>query len=211
MNKLKKLMIVSLIAVTFIILFALNVNAASAVPTGAGVVDVNSSLNIRKSASSSAKTLGSLYDGDVVTLISKSNGFWYVEYADGKYGYCSDDYINVYDEAIVGYVDTSSAKLNVRIGPSTKREIVGSLEKYEAVVLLSHANGWYKVVYDGNQIGYVSDDYISEKSLKYSSVYLDIVDYKQYDSRWASVRIRSTRNYGSFYHETSYGSFLTYS
>ena len=60
----------------------------------AGVVSVSSGgLNIRKTASTGSSVLTTLPKGSYVTLISTSGNWYYVEYADGKYGYCHKSYI----------------------------------------------------------------------------------------------------------------------
>ena len=58
-----------------------------------------------------------------------------------------------------GTVNTSSNNLNVRKGPGTGHEVIGSLKKGEQVTIIGEENGWYKINY-GSGAGYVSKDYI---------------------------------------------------
>ena len=53
-----------------------------------------------------------------MTLISKSDGWWKVEYEKGKFGYCHGDYITVAG-GTQSTVATQSGALNVRSGAGT--------------------------------------------------------------------------------------------
>lgn len=50
--------------------------------------------------------------------------------------------------------------LNVRSGPSIKYSKVGLLYKGATVKVITTANGWSKVYYNGNNVGYVSNNYL---------------------------------------------------
>lgn len=50
-------------------------------------------LNVRAEPSVSSEIIASLSKGAYVELISHEDGWWYLEYEKGKYGYCSDEYI----------------------------------------------------------------------------------------------------------------------
>lgn len=58
-----------------------------------------------------------------------------------------------------GTVATSSNNLNVRSGPGTSHEVIGSLSKGTQVTILGEEDGWYKIAY-GTGAGYVSKTYI---------------------------------------------------
>lgn len=58
-----------------------------------GVVSVSSSLNLRKSASTSATILASLKNGTTVTILSESSGWYKVRVASGIEGYVKTSYI----------------------------------------------------------------------------------------------------------------------
>ena len=157
----------------------------------AGVVSLSSGkLNVRKSASTNSTVLTSLTNGSYITLISLSGNWYYVEYADGRYGYCHKSYIKP-DSGKTATVNTNSTSLNVRSGAGTSYSIKGSVSKGEIVIILSSSNGWSKILYDGVITGYVSSQYLktNESTGTYSSVYLNVPDFKQTDSRWANVII----------------------
>lgn len=172
-------------------LFALPINVHGATATSqAGIVSLSSGrLNVRSSASTSGAILSSLINGSYVTLISKSGDWYYVEYADGKFGYCHNNYIKP-NSGKTAKVNTQSTSLNVRSGAGTGYSIKGYVKKGEIVIILSESNGWSKILYDGVKIGYVSSKYLAINSNQtYSKVSLSVPSYKQTDSRWANVII----------------------
>lgn len=157
----------------------------------AGVVSVsNGVLNVRKSASTNGVILKTLEKGSYVTLISKSGNWYYVEYADGKYGYCHSDYIKL-DSGKTATVKTQSTSLNVRSGAGTNYAVKDSVPKGEIVIILSTTNSWSKILYNGTKTGYVSSQYLSTNttSVNYPKISLSVPSFKQTDSRWANVKI----------------------
>lgn len=176
-----------------LILFSDNtVNAASASST-AGTVSVNSGrLNVRSAASTTSSVLTALPNGSHITLISKSGSWWKVEYAAGKYGYCSSAYITQLSGSNAVYVSTSGSNLNVRTGPSSSYAIKGKISNGTAVVKLSEYGDFSKILYNGTLTGYVSNRYLRAFSSSGTAVSLTVPDYKQTDSRWANVTLGSS-------------------
>lgn len=153
----------------------------------AGVVTTaGGSLNVRASASTASPVVGSLQKGSYITLLSKSGSWWKVEHGKGAYGYCHADYITVVG-GTPATVATQSGNLNVRSGAGTSYSVQSSLAKGETVILLSSNGGWSRVLYHGTKTGYVSTQYLSSSG--YSPVSLRVPSYKQWDSRWANVKV----------------------
>lgn len=175
-----------------------DVSAASAITSAskAGRVTVTSgSLNVRAAASATSTRVASLAKGSYVTLLSKTGNWWKVEYATGKVGYCSATYITQVTGAYAAYANVSS-RLNVRSGAGTGYEIVARLSaKTPLIVMGSAGNGnWYWVLYNGTKVGYCSAAYIkaytsSGSATKYQAISLPAANYKQTDSRWASIKL----------------------
>lgn len=67
--------------------------ATIASTTTKGVVSVSSSLNLRKTASTSATILSTLKNGTSVTILSESNGWYKIRVATGIEGYAKKTYI----------------------------------------------------------------------------------------------------------------------
>ena len=119
MKKFIKVLIVS--AATVLMLLAVSVAAGAAtMDSSAGRIATESGgLNVRRSANTSSEVISSLYKGSYVTLMWRSGDWWYVEYDDGKFGYCHSDYIDTVS-ATARVVRTASGNLNVRSGADRK-------------------------------------------------------------------------------------------
>lgn len=172
------------------------VNTAEAMSVSAGVVSVSAgNLNVRSGPSTGYGVLTSLSKGSYVTLVSRTGDWWYVRYANGKYGYCHADYITA-AAGSMATVNVNSGTLNVRSGAGTSYARIGSLYKGETVIVLSNSGGWSKILYHGTSIGYVSSQYLgsssSSSSTGYAAVSLNVPSYKQNDPRWANVYIGSS-------------------
>ncbi|MGN0468711.1 MAG: SH3 domain-containing protein [Acutalibacteraceae bacterium] len=152
------------------------------------VVTSSGNLNVRKSASTSSDIIKTLKNGSWITLMSKSGDFWKVEYANGKYGYCHSSYISKKSGTVM-YVALNSSSLNVRSGAGTSYAVKDSLSNGTCVIVISKGTSWHKILYSGTKTGYVSAKYLSEKKPSYSAVNLNVVSFKQTDSRWKNVKI----------------------
>lgn len=157
------------------------------------VTTLATNLNVRSQGNLSSPVIASLKKGSLVTLISQDGNYWYVEYADGKFGYCHSNYIAIESET-TAVVATAWGNLNVRSGKGTSYSIIGSLKKGEEVVVLSESGGWSQILFDGVRTGYVSSSYLSKTSSEdtNAAVSLAVPNYKQTDSRWANVLIGSS-------------------
>lgn len=188
----KKLLSILLTLIITLSIFVMPIKSYGATLTSqAGIVLVSSGkLNVRKSASTGSVILTSLAKGSYITLISQSGNWYYVEYADDKYGYCHKDYIKL-DSGKTATVKTQSTSLNVRSGAGTGYAIKDTIPKGEIVIILSTSNSWSKILYNGTKTGFVSSQYLStsEASTNYSKVSLKVPSYKQTDSRWSNVKI----------------------
>ena len=154
--------------------------------SSAGKVTTSGSvLNIRKSSSTDTPVVSTLKNGSTITLLSKSGTWWYVEYADGKYGYCHAGYITPIG-GTPATVAVSSGTLNVRSGPSTSYSKTGALPKGETVIVLSNSGSWSHILYSGTKTGYVSSPYLSQGG---NTISLSVPYYRQNDSRWSGVKL----------------------
>lgn len=156
----------------------------------AGIVSTESGrLNIRNSAGGYIVT--SVPKGSYLALIEKNGDWWKVEYAEGKYGFCHSDYIEIVSDS-VSKVSTQSGNLNVRSGAGKSYPVIGTVSKDENVIVLSSTGYWSRILYDGTKTGIVSADYLSSIQKGYPAVSLDVPNFKQTDPRWANVKIGSS-------------------
>ena len=172
----------------------LTANANSTVYGAGKVTTQSTSLNVRKSASTSSSIVTTLKRNALITLINKTGNFWYVKYGASNYGYCSADYITVTSKD-VKTVKTTSGNLNVRSSASTTATINARLNSGTKVVVISTSNNWSKILYNGNKTGYVSSKYLVNATnnttpTTYKAITLSgVPNFKQTDSRWANVII----------------------
>ena len=67
--------------------------------------------------------------------------------------------INLTNPNAIGSGNVTSTTLNVRSGPSTSDNVIGTLKINSTVEILGKSNSWYKIDYNGKQ-GYVSSSYL---------------------------------------------------
>lgn len=188
---------ISLIIVFAVIFSFLNTSltvSAADESAKAGKVAITSGyLNVRKSAQKSSAVLSTLKKEKYVTLISKSDDWWKVEYAENKYGYCHSGYIKLLSSSVKKVILTSGT-LNVRSGAGTSYSRIAGLANGKIVIELKRSGDWSQILFSGTKTGYVSSKYLKAASGKpnYPSVKLNVPSFKQYDSRWADVKIGSS-------------------
>lgn len=161
---------------------------ASEVAKAGTVTTAQTRLNVRSSPSLSGSILTGLNRGSTVALVSKTGDWWKVEYASGRYGYCSDAYISPISSK-TAQVSADGYRLNIRTGPSTGYRVASQFSDGSTVTVLSSSGGWAKVLYGGTQIGYVSEEFLKYPSSGYAAVRLSVPRYSQTDSRWANIRL----------------------
>lgn len=145
-------------------------------------------LNVRSSPSVSSTAITSVKNSSMVTLTEKSGSWYKAVYADGKSGWLHGDYISAYPTSYEVRAAVTSGGLNVRSGRGTSYSITDRLINGEKAVVLSVADGWAHILFDGNETGYVSEKYI-KKTHKYTPVSLSVPYYMQTDSRWKNYPI----------------------
>ncbi|EOU1950150.1 cell surface protein [Clostridium perfringens] len=144
-----------------------------------GIVNVSSSLNVRSSASTSSKVIGSLSGNTKVTIVGEEGAFYKIEYK-GSHGYVAKEYVKDVTESNnsnqgtqtpekpstpestekTGIVNVSSS-LNVREGASTSSKVIGSLSGNIKVTIVGEEGAFYKIEYKGSH-GYVAKEYIKD-------------------------------------------------
>ncbi|MGU8578446.1 SH3 domain-containing protein [Clostridium perfringens] len=144
-----------------------------------GIVNVSSSLNVRSSASTSSKVIGSLSGNTKVIIVGEEGEFYKIEYK-GSHGYVAKEYIKDVTEnnnsnqgtqtpekpstpentEKTGIVNVSSS-LNVREGASTSSKVIGNLSGNTKVTIVGEEGAFYKIEYKGSH-GYVAKEYIKD-------------------------------------------------
>ena len=151
-------------------------------PTLAATGTVNtegSSLRLRSEANTSSSVLKQLSHGTQVDVLSGLVDGWYQVSYKGTTGYVSGEYLTVTEDNAAApapqttaapaaepasdkvYIKVTEGPLNIRSGPSKDSEKVASAQNGSTVTILGEENGFYKINYTGDKIGYVSKDYVS--------------------------------------------------
>ncbi len=122
------------------------------------------SLNVRKGPSTTYAKVGSLKKDSEVVIVSKTSNNWYKILFDYGFAYVSGQYINITEVGDLEFKYDSHAyitsNLNVRKGPGTEYEKIGSLKKNDKVEIVAMtANGWRKIKYN-NSYGYIYGEYV---------------------------------------------------
>ncbi len=130
---------------------------------GTGIVTADS-LRMRSKPNTNSDVLTKAPEGSEVELLSGEENGWYKVSYKGKEGYMSAEWIKVVTTADASNQQTTgvvnAGPLNVRSGPGTKYDRVGSLKEGAAVTILETDGSWYKISC-GNISGYVSGEYIT--------------------------------------------------
>lgn len=112
-----------------------------------------SALNVRAGASTSSKVIGVLHAGNIVNLISESNGWYQIDY-NGKTAYIYGKYVaitsNLSNVTVIKAVKvTAKSGLNVRVNSSTAARKIGAVPYGAELKVVGEYNGWYQIQYNG--------------------------------------------------------------
>ncbi|WP_368633999.1 SH3 domain-containing protein [Kurthia gibsonii] len=125
-----------------------------------------SNLNVRKSASTKATTLGKLQNNTKVTVISTKNGWSKIKYKKG-YGYVASSYLTSKkptlkpSSTVTYYVSTPGIDLNVRKSPSSQSQKLGTIKNKSKIDVVSYGKEWSKIRYKTGY-AYVATMYLTK-------------------------------------------------
>lgn len=115
-------------------------------------------LNVRSGPGMGYSIIGSLDEGESVTLLRLSGKWARISYQGGREGYAFFAYLSPRsDQGAQLYATTD---LNVRKGPGMSYSIIGSLDEGEAVTKIRSVGNWALVLHQGKQV-YVFEKYLS--------------------------------------------------
>ncbi len=128
-------------------------------------------LNVRSGPGTGYSVLDKLTKGDEITVLTQTKDskgtLWYkFKYTSSKYGYVSAEYVKTETNVNKkGKVDTGNENLNVRRGPGTDFDKIGTISGGKEITVLTkikNAKGeiWYKFKYTSSKEGFVSAEYI---------------------------------------------------
>ena len=116
------------------------------------------SVNLRAQASTDSSIVTQLRSGQVITVLSESNGWAQVRTQDNEEGYVSSEFLI---DRVTGTVVNINSALNVRATASATGDKIGTLENGDTVTVLDSSNSqWTQVVLPDGKIGYCASEYI---------------------------------------------------
>ena len=129
-----------------------------------GIIATNKSpLNIRQSASQTAKVVEQAAKDSAVRIL-ETRGAWYKVFLNnGKVGYGSMDYIKEItprSPESCGVIATKKTPLNIRQYANRTSNVLAQANKGSAVRILSSYGRWYQVLLNNGIMGYASQDYV---------------------------------------------------
>ena len=129
-----------------------------------GIIATNKSpLNIRQSASQTAKVIEQAAKESAVRIL-ETRGTWYkVLLNNGKVGYGSMDYIKEItprSSESCGIITTKKTPLNIRQYASQTSKVLEQANKGSTVRILSFYGMWYQILLNNGIVGYASRDYV---------------------------------------------------
>ncbi len=113
-----------------------------------------STVNIRSSASTSGAIKGAVTTGDYLKITGVSGNWYRVTTCKGLSGYIYKSYVSY------GAPATTTTKLNVRAGASSKTTRLTTLKTGASVTIYDVDGHWAYVRYGNNSYGYVSMNYL---------------------------------------------------
>lgn len=144
------------------------------------IVITNCNLNFREEPSVNSKKLGTFLKNTELKVIGKVDNGWFKVKSNGIIGYVHGDYTTsilkkckkLYPELELSELSPiktiySITNLNIRTGSSTDFEKIGQLTKYESARVLKEYNGWYFILTNEYNFGFVKKTYTKELKNKY--------------------------------------------
>ena len=121
---------------------------------------VASALHVRSGAYMGNNIIRSIKKGTSVTFQREKNGWWYVRYGSGKYGWVDKQFLTRSNVRKTGTYKTTAA-LNVRSFPSGSASKRGTLKKGAKIKILQLNGDWCRINYKGKE-GWVAAKYLKK-------------------------------------------------
>lgn len=120
-------------------------------------------VNIRSGPGTSYESIGSVNKGDILFSKGKSDNWYMVEYGNTT-GYIIEDYVTIehggfYTAVDSGTLSVNGTNVNIRSGPGTEYQSIGSVSSGTTLTITGKSDNWYQVNYNGRK-GYIIEDYV---------------------------------------------------
>lgn len=134
-------------------------------PTNQGKIGkvTASSLNVRDSGSLSGRVIGSLKQGNKVTIQEEVNNWSHITLPNGSKGWVASWYLDVQLDTPTETPNKAESTVkilyngtNIRSGSSTSTSVVARANEGDSFAMVAKEGDWYKINLPGNKIGYVA-------------------------------------------------------
>lgn len=154
------------------------------------IVVTNSKVNFRVAPSLDAKRITSINANEEVETLAKTDNNWYLVKYNNQFGYVSGEYVySLLDSINSSYpelklenmnvfklVYVSYSSLNIRGGVGKEHEKIGCFYRYDCLRVLKEFDGWYFVIDNDNNYGYVDKQFTKDLDGKY--IVIDLSEQK---------------------------------
>jgi len=145
------------------------------------IVITKSELNFRELPTTEAKKISAFKKNTELELIATLDNEWLLVRNNGIIGYVHGNYVvsllelanleypelNLEKLDIEKNVYTTASYLNIRKGNNTDYESIGKLEKYESARVIGEYEGWYFIMTNEYQFGFINKEYTKDMENNY--------------------------------------------
>ncbi len=133
----------------------------SSATSGKTAVVTASVLNIRNTYSTGGKLIGSVRQGDKVTILKETNNWAFIQYAGNKQGWAAGWYLKEVKEDNSQVVNGPSVTIlhngtNIRNGPGTSHAVTARANKGDTFPIVNKEGDWYQIKLANGAQAYVA-------------------------------------------------------
>lgn len=116
-------------------------------------------LNVRIGPSTNNSIINKTYNGNIVTIINTSNGWYEVVLDNNMKGWVHSDYIKLTYNLPSGKINTNAVVLKEQAN-NISADVI-SLKKEEVVYIKGYSDNWYNVITSSDKEGWIESKYVT--------------------------------------------------
>jgi uncharacterized protein YgiM (DUF1202 family) len=113
---------------------------------------LDNNINIRSDSTVSSPVLCKVNKGERLTVLSQHYDWYKVELPKNTPSFIKEDFVSSVDSKTASVIND---RVNIRFGPGESFPIIGVAGKEEALNVLEHNSGWYKIEPTGSCFGWL--------------------------------------------------------
>ena len=149
-------------------IFSITAAAEGTMYSGIGFVNA-SGLNLRQQPDTGSAVIATANSGECIVVLDQV-GQWYHVLYNLQEGYMSAEFLKVAaaENAELGYGKVIGTSVNLRSGPDTSYNRVGTASLGEKCYIIGLNNGWFKVIYNST-VCYIRSDFVELTEIPYEN------------------------------------------